>query len=285
MEKNKQCYHYKKRVYTDGILNGAIDATYIIHLKDNGREPDIEKQLSEYHPTNTVYIVINKGYKTCPKNLPDQTPPHDLTDAFLQIFQHANKENYNHILILEDDFLFHPNIKDPTIQRDVCEFLQTKRTYKCVYYLGCLPYIQSMGLSNHNRLYMSIGTHACVYSKPLRNHILESYAQTDIVDWDLFHNCNSFRYPRYIYSQPLCYQLFPPTENAKHWYNPLGLADIIKYFHKKFDLDKQVEPGHQYFYGLSKFIYVFILVLLTLSAAFTLKWLVTPGRGVQKQRK
>lgn len=285
MDQNKPCYQYKKRVYTDGLLNGAIDATYIIHLNDNGREPDIEKQLSAYHPTNIVYIVINKGYKTCPKNLPDQTPPYDLTDAFLQIFQHANKENYNHILILEDDFLFHPNIKDPAIQRDVCKFLQTKITNNCMYYLGCLPYIQSTGFSNHNRLYLSSGTHACIYSKPLRNYIMESYAQSDIVDWDLFHNCNSFRYPRYIYSQPLCYQLFPPTENSKHWYNPLGLADIIKYLHQQFDLNKQVEPGHQFFYGVSKFIYVFVLFLIACFIAFILKWLVTPGRGVKKQRK
>lgn len=285
MEQNKQCYHYKQRVYTDGILNGAIDATYIIHLKDNSREPDIEKQLSTYHPTNVVYIVINEGYKTCPKNLPDQKPAHDLTDAFLQIFQHAKYENYKHILILEDDFIFHPNIRDSAIQRDVCEFLSENAENRFVYFLGCIPYIQTTGISNHNRLCLSSGTHACIYSKPLREYIMESFTQDNIVDWDLFHNFNFLYYPRYIYHEPLCYQLCAPTENAKQWYNPLGIADFIKNLHVLMGLDKQVEPGHQYFYGLSKFIYVFILVLLTLSAAFTLKWLVTPGRGVQKQRK
>jgi hypothetical protein len=50
-------------------------------------------------------------------------------------------------------------------------------------------------------------------------------------------------------------------------------------------LNKQVEPGHQFFYGLSKFIYVFVLFLIACFIAFILKWLVTLGRGVQKQRK
>ena len=54
MKENSSCYTYTKYSYTDGMLKDSVDATYIIYLDGNGRLPQIEKQLSEYHPTNTV---------------------------------------------------------------------------------------------------------------------------------------------------------------------------------------------------------------------------------------
>jgi hypothetical protein len=283
MKSNHLCYQFQKRVYTDGIFNNAIDATYIIHLSNNGRESHIENQLSMYHPTDRIFLVINQGYKSCSKSLPEQKPAHDLTDSFLQIFQHANEENYNHILILEDDFEFHPKIKNPEIQREISDFLNSKHTDKFLYYLGCLPYLQSTGFSNHNRLYLSGGTHACIYSRPLRNFILESYKSKDIVDWDVFHNCNLFHYPRFVYKEPLCYQLFSFTENSNHWYNPFGLADGLKQIHQYFQLDKKVEPGHQIFYNLSKFIYVFLLFLFSLPLIILI-WLTIREKGGKKRK-
>ena len=55
---NRNCYKFKEYQYSDGLINN-IDATYIIHLENNGRLSDIEKQLSKYHPSDRVFIVFN----------------------------------------------------------------------------------------------------------------------------------------------------------------------------------------------------------------------------------
>jgi acetylglutamate kinase len=64
MEENQKCYEFKTINFDDGLFkNNSIDATYIIHLKHNGRIHDINKQLIEYHPNNIVHIVLNEGFK------------------------------------------------------------------------------------------------------------------------------------------------------------------------------------------------------------------------------
>ena len=60
------CYTFENRNYTNGMFN--VDATYIIHLENNGRYQNIENQLSQIAPSNKVYILRNKGYK-CKQNI------------------------------------------------------------------------------------------------------------------------------------------------------------------------------------------------------------------------
>ena len=261
MEENKSCYQFQKRHYENTLFN-HVDATYIIHLKNNGRESNIEQQLSYCQPTPIVYLVENQGYKTCRKTLHEYTPSYDLTDAFLQSFKHAETQDYNNILILEDDYLFK---QTPTLQEscnDIDNYINTLGTKKFIYYLGCVPYLQSTGFTNHNNLYLSSGTHACIYSKELRNHILQDYVQTDIIDWDVFHIMNLWNYPKYIYYKPLCCQIYQVTENSKHWYNPFGMSNVIKFTHSVTKVNNMVEPGHTIHYALSKLTYVLILFLL-----------------------
>lgn len=100
---SSHCYTFKKIKYNKGLLDNAVDATYIIHLEGNGRYDDIMNQLESYHPTKEVYIIFNKGYKKCKKDKHITLPAYDLIDAFLQAFKHAKNQNYNNILILEDD--------------------------------------------------------------------------------------------------------------------------------------------------------------------------------------
>jgi len=108
---NTHCYTFKKITYTEGFLDKSVDATYIIHLKDNGREEHIYKQLKEYQPTKVVYIAYNLGFKNCSKKLIEQISYQDLSDAFMQCFKHANENDYDNVLILEDDFIFSHEIK------------------------------------------------------------------------------------------------------------------------------------------------------------------------------
>ena len=62
LKDSPQCYSFKKIKYNKGLLDEAVDATYIIHLEGNGRYDDIMNQLKIYHPTKEVYIVFNKGF-------------------------------------------------------------------------------------------------------------------------------------------------------------------------------------------------------------------------------
>jgi hypothetical protein len=116
MEENKKCITFlpfqpSSASASKGQMNDCIDATYILHLEDNGRMENILKQLEFFSPSNDIYIVVNKGFRKCKKVLPKQQPPHDLVDTYLHVFQHADENNIKgNILILEDDFIWSTEI-------------------------------------------------------------------------------------------------------------------------------------------------------------------------------
>jgi len=213
--------------------------------------------LDEYHPTKLTYIVFNKGYKNCEKEDYINIPPYDLVDAFLNVFKHANQNNYNNILILEDDFIFHKDIKKKYIQQDICTFIKKQKNKNFQYLLGCIPYLFIPYNSKHYKIVISGGMHACIYSKKNRIETLK-VKQEKIKDWDGY-NCTFST--RYTYNRPLCYQLFTNTENSNHWsinYN------YTQYIIKFFNLNKQVEPGYSNVYLLSKITFYLLIILLIL---------------------
>jgi hypothetical protein len=260
-----QCYSFKKIKYNTGLLDGAVDATYIIHLEGNGRYDRVMKQLESYHPTKEVYIVFNKGYKKCKKDEHVKLPAHDLIDAFLHVFKHAKNQNYDNILILEDDFIFTEKIKKTSTQQDICTFLNEHKNEDYQYFLGCLPLLQLPCTldSKHYINIGSLGTHAVIYTKQNRERLLK-VNQKDITDWDYYSFTHS---RRYVYCEPLCYQLFPDTENSKNWHKGNYILHIIALLTKKgfnfIKLDTQIEPGYSIFYIFSK-IFAFILLFLIL---------------------
>lgn len=262
---SSHCYTFKKIKYNKGLLDNAVDATYIIHLEGNGRYNDIMNQLESYHPTKEVYIIFNKGYKKCSKDDRITLPAHDLTDAFLQVFKHAKNQNYNNILILEDDFMFNAKIKKESIRNDICTFLNNNKNEDCQYFLGCIPSLRfpyTIDLKHFINI-LSMGTHAVIYTKKNRETLL-NVNQENIIDWDY----NSFTHSRrYMYCEPLCYQLCPDTENSENWgttsYFLYILAQVVKKILKIFKLDTQVEPGYSFFYTFST-LFTFILLILIL---------------------
>lgn len=264
-ENSSQCYTFKKIKYNKGLLDNAVDATYIIHLEGNGRYDDIMNQLENYHLTKEVYIIFNKGYKKCSKDEHIKLPALDLVDAFLQVFKHAKNQNYNNILILEDDFIFDDKIKKESIQHDICSFLNNNKNKDYQYFLGCVPSIQfpyTLDFKHFINI-CSLGTHAVIYTKQNRERLL-NVNQKDMIDWD-YYSCYYSR--RYMYCEPLCYQLFTDTENSEYWgshsYFLYILTQIVKKMFKMFKLDIQPEPGYSFFYMFSK-IFPFILLILIL---------------------
>ena len=266
------CYKYKKIIFNNPIFENTVDATYIIHLKGNGRLKNIINQLSIYHPTKIVYILFNKGYKKCNKLSFITNPPLDLVDCNINIFNHAKSLKYNNILVLEDDFIFSKNILDKQHINNINSFIidNILNTEFC-YLLGCLPLFAIPNFSDLNtyQYLISGGMHSVIYSKKYRNKIL-NLNQKDIHDWDLYSW--KFIKNRYCYYKPLCYQLFSETENFYHWginnkniifknLSYIGIKFLMIIF-KLFKMNKKPNPGFTYFYIFGKINFIIILLFL-----------------------
>jgi hypothetical protein len=261
---NKKCYRFAKKEFQEGgLLDNCVDATYIIHLEsDTERMDQVIQQLDIFHPTKIVYIVYNKGFSACEKGLHENTPPIDLVDAFLTVFKDAREKGYNNILVLEDDFIFDDSIRDPIIRENIFDFLQKHCNESFIYVLGCLPMIQLPYSYKHRIALCKAGTHAVIYPPLFREEVL-SIDQTTIIDWDVYTNvyCR-----QYMYNQPLCYQLFPATDNQKHWFHVPGFSEMFAYSRSTLQLDKSVEPGYSFFYGfISHIVLVLVFLLLIIS--------------------
>lgn len=263
---NNKCLKLEKFSYSNSMFNESIDATYILHLENNGRINEIENQVKQFKLTNTTYIVYNKGFKNCPKILPVYTPPHDLIDTYLYIFKDANNKNYKNILILEDDFKFTPEIYKENHINNINKFLIEKKNEKMIYFLGCLSWLQIPYNSHTNISLLSTGTHAAIYSYKTREELLKKTI-IPIFDWDIHHNLFA-GIRKYIYYKPLCYQLFTETENSKYWLPLYGL-ELPKYYIKYYNLDKNLEPGYSdsYYYSLI-FGYILIGICIILIIIF-----------------
>ena len=120
------CYRFELLEFNDCLFEN-IDATYILHLEGNGRIEKIHEQLKTYHPSKKVYLVYNKGYKECKKDIHPQETHSDLVHANMTVFEHAT--HYKHVLVLEDDFIFSKEIIPHAKQVDS----------HFVYQLGSLP--------------------------------------------------------------------------------------------------------------------------------------------------
>jgi len=257
------CYEFEKILYKNGFFDKIIEVTYIIHLRDNGRIEHIREQLEEYNPSKIVYIVYNEGFKKCEKSKHVTNPPTDLIETNLNILKHSMQNKYKNILILEDDFIFNPKIKEQHHINNVVSFIKQKQYEPIFYLLGCAPIIQLPYDYYHNRPILSGGNHAVIYNDKMREIIL-SVKQENIKDWDEFGIWFAHRYAYYI---PLCYQLFPETENSKFWGGDNNyIIGFIKQLGpsilKMLNMDKTVEPGYTILYVFSKLILPCIILLI-----------------------
>lgn len=253
------CYNIKKIIFDKPIFNKNLLKTYVIHLENNGRYNNIINELNKYNITHENYILMNKGYKKCDKYLKDKLPKYDLIDSYYYIFDDAYKKNYEYILILEDDFIFDDNIKNTKYIDDISLFLIKNITKQFVFALGVLPVMLFPYNSNINYILLAGGTHAMIYSRKFIEYTL-NYNKYLINDWDIYLRFNVIKY---TYYKPLCYQLFPKTDNSENWGTVLGINynTIYQPFIHYFELDKKVD-GYQYFYIFSKISIVIIIILI-----------------------
>jgi hypothetical protein len=260
---NSKSGYYIEKYKQKSKIDLGIQATYVIHLINNGRLQSVEEQLNKYCIKGNTYILYNEGYKCGKKEPHIDGPSKDLINAYLHIFQHALDNNYDQILILEDDFFFNEKILEKEYYNGVKDFITNNNSD--LYYLGCLPYIRNEINRSTSRLYLSTGTHAVIYSKYIMKYTLKNEIKPllyNVSDWDLFLGM----FQRYASNIPLCYQLFPETLNRQHWGKGIMLNKFLSYFVKQIvqnqvqiinymHLDKTHLIGYPYFYKQSLYNY------------------------------
>jgi len=264
------CYEFKKIVHNNGLLNNCVDVTYILYLEGNGRWNNIINQLNIYHPTSIVYIVINKGYKNCEKKNINNTV-HDILITNIQIFEHALKNKYNNILVLEDDFIFNPKILEKKHTNNICNFINNINNKTFCYLLGCLPLFRIPSNYNTSLVIGYAAQHSCIYSRKLYIKIIKDYYDKKIVYsidlyLALYNNFNN-----YMYNVPLCYQLFITTDNSYNWSKDIynnnniilyNMTVIAKKIFKFLNLDIKFEPGYFFFYNTSLLLFYLIIIII-----------------------
>lgn len=253
------CYNLKKIIFDDPIFIKNLLTTYIIHLENNGRYSNIMDQLNKYNITYENNILLNKGYKKCKKVLTEQLPKYDLIDSYYYIFKDAYKKNYEYVLILEDDFIFDDNIKNKKYIDDITLFLLNSIDTNFVFALGVLPIMLFPYNFNINYILLGGGTHAMIYSRKFIEYTL-NYNKFLIKDWDIYLRFNAMKY---TYYKPLCYQLFPETDNSNNWGTVIGINynTIYQPFIHYFELDKKID-GYKYFYIFSKILTMVLLLII-----------------------
>jgi hypothetical protein len=251
------CYRFELLEFDDCLFEN-VDATYILHLEGNGRLDHIYEQLNTYHPSKKVYIVYNKGFKQCKKNLPEQKTNYDLIHANMMAFQHASSDK--HILVLEDDFIFSPDVGEHA--KHVDEFLERDTLF--VYQLGSNPRI-TVPIDMHHYRNFGLMAHANIYSPLARKQLLQASKENKIIGIDGYI---AKSLPLYMYHRPLCYQLFPNTENRTNWYNGLHpiVALILSFIDVTFitytKLDRTPEPGFTIMYWIAKIMPLLLLLFV-----------------------
>jgi hypothetical protein len=280
MEENKTCYSFKKLSFDQGIFDKSLDATYILHLEGNGRYEHVIKQINKYPTTQTVYILMNPGFKKCKKTLPMQSSIFDLIDANLHTMKHANELNYKNILIFEDDFMFSKKMSDTSHHKNINDFCSTKINDEFMYFLGSVP-ILILPYNTYTWRGIATGaTHAVIYSRGMRDKML-SIPDNTIADWDMYI-AKRLNYYKYIYSEPLVNQLFVETENKSNWAydQPEYTRKTILFFLNTsiyllgLDKPETVENGFNLMYLLAKLFVLFLTLLVIFLVYLVLKTLI-----------
>ncbi len=265
-ESNRDCYTFQQMDFKEGFLQKSVDATYILTMENSPRMKSVMEQLKEFQPTKRVYIVVNKGFKACKKDLPKQNSIYDIIHANLQVFHHASAHSYENILILEDDFIFDAKIQDGEVQNVLNTFMMEHKHTSFIYTLGCLPALVIPYDFHTYHAIWSLTTHAVVYSKQMREEILNYSSKEQMNDWDLdISTLSSKSWNKYMYRTSLCHQTFPNTDNRQNW----NIVGPFRFLSNTFiditNFDKQPEPGTSILYGLA-----FILSTLVFSLAIFL---------------
>ena len=222
---NENCYHFKTLDLNEGLYDSFVDMTYILLMVNSEREKHVYEQINKFRPTKKIKIQYNKGYKKCRKKLCEQKVNWDLFDAHYNAMLDAYRNNYNNILILEDDFVINEKlIFDKDKIKDMEKFIRSNEVD--VYLLGTISPIPSLGKKQDkcDGLFNipCHGTHGYIMNSMGIEKFLDYYNTMECDDAgelsndghiDEFYNKASINL--YLDKDPLIVQPLEMTENRK----------------------------------------------------------------------
>ena len=101
-----------------------------------------------------------------------QNTTFDIMHSYIEIFKHAQKNNYQNILILEDDFIFDKEISYLKHTTKINDFCMKHKKDDFILSLGSLPFIIFPYNEFFYKAIISIGTQSMIYSRPFINKTL-----------------------------------------------------------------------------------------------------------------
>ena len=165
---NTHCYTFEKLEFNiAGVFDSFVDATYIMTMEGSQRTKEVYDKCKQFNPTSLIYIQHNKGFKKCNKILYEQKIPYDVINSYYSVFNHAHKNNYNNIMLLEDDFEFDTDVININMVNDVKTFFLNNQNKIFYYNLGGLPVLLQypfMIENSHYKMIQTFPSHCIIYN-------------------------------------------------------------------------------------------------------------------------
>jgi hypothetical protein len=286
---NAGCYRYEViDMKTNGYLGEIIDCAYVLAMEDSPRIKTILQRLQFAIPCRKVVIQYNKGYKRCNKpNLKKQKSLYDITDAYYHAFYHYKNntsKRYERVMILEDDFIFTPLIKEKKTLSDIKGIISSKKPD--ILQLGHILSIYNpfyLFHSNYNfkkHLY-ALSAHCVIYSKIFIDKFTGDYSIGKF-PYDHYDKALSSEYSNiWVYNEPLGVQPCEKTENSNSWnIKGISITKLMLFFIDKYKLhdsnnphaiEKGIKKINKLNYNLNFLIWLVILVIIVVATHFIVK--------------
>ena len=258
-----KCYEFKLISFKHGIFDNSLDATYILHLENNGRLSNIKKQLQKIKPTKKVFIYYNKGFKTCKKNNIQNTNQ-DIIHSNIEIFKHSQMNQFKTILVLEDDFIFDRELVFKENIININNFIHNNQQKRLMLSLGCIPvFICPSMHKNVNYSLLSLGDYNMIYTQKLQKYILEN--EKKIYKYGDWYNYTNYFSNKYIYYKPLIYQRFEETKNQRNWVDILYIKKLTLKYLAMLEFQNNPKQAFKRHYQLCIFFQIILVVLIIYS--------------------
>lgn len=177
---------YNKKIvkenFTSNYINSIVDRIYVINMdKDKNRMKKLNTKMNklglEYKRISGVNgKKIYHKYKNRTKLRPGQL---GCLLSHINVIKDAVKNNYNNILVLEDDIVFHKNFHDEFAKK-YNKLIKKEKNFDLIY-LGCSQSLEGDGMWKYTKMKdeyydnnLTDGTYAMLINKNIFNNILNA---------------------------------------------------------------------------------------------------------------